>query len=270
MTQPNPPSESELHYKELKSFFQSLVKYTLTALGIVLAAGAIFFFKNISEVKSEASAAIDAEKRLASSQLDSIRKDAAVLAVQEARRAVDEAFKSNNIVEMVNKAARLQAGAAIDRHVAQEVDQSMSSLQSDISALGTVADNAMKMRIGLRAGLEQLLKMQFESSSEKQRERARNFFESIAVDFDTVYSNSFSQAQLKDPKAARSFAQAPDTLSVPRTIGSLVRIIRTDRDLSQVATAFLYLRGLTGIQFRMFDIKAVEVWCTSHRVDCAN
>ena len=273
MNQINPnekPSEQEIHYRELKSYFESLVKYTLTALGIVLAAGAFFFFKNISGVRLEANAAIESEKNLASIQLDSIRDQAAKLAVDEAKRRVDDAFKANNVEEMVEKAAKRQVGSTIEHEVAEEVDRYMESIQGDITALGAIADNAMKMRIGLRAGLEQLQNMQTESSSEKIRQRSKVFFESIAADYEAVLKEYRPEGGFKNPKEARLFAGLPDTISNSVLNGKLVQIILTDHNLTQVGQAFLFLRECTGVRFKMFDVKAVEQWCTNHNSECRN
>ena len=257
-------SEAELHYRELKAYFDSLVKYTLTALGIIIAGAAIFFFKNLSEVKSEAKAAIDAERNIASAQLDSIRRQASELAIQEAKRRVDEAFKANNVVEMVETAARRQLGSVNERQVARQVDQYMNSVQEDITSLGTIGDLAMKMRFGFRTGLEELEKIDTGSSNEKLKQRARTYLKSITADYETRIKQLWGETKLKSPVEARKFASVPDSVTRPILIGKLAKMVRDEDDLSRVASAFFFLRENTGVQFAMFDNKSVRRWCADH------
>jgi hypothetical protein len=123
--------------------------------------------QNLADVKSDTYAAVDRTREDAktaishttdatSLQISQIRERSATIAIGEAQKRVDEAFRTTNVQKLVEESAQRQVGPVIDRKVQTEVDREMASLQDEISALGQIADAGLQMRIGIRAGLDEL------------------------------------------------------------------------------------------------------------------
>ena len=275
-----PRTEVEIHYKELRSYFEGLVTKTLITLGIVVSVGLILFYKDMSQVRSDANSAIERIRSQAKTEIEqardsvnrelsAIRAEAASIARDEARKGVDDAFKTTSISTMIEDAAKKEVGSVIEREVRNEANRVMHSIQADISSLGQIADTGMQMRVGLRSGLNQLLELQRTASNENTRMWAKRLFESIATDYDTVTQESLRQFNQNALQALEIYSQGKIKLSnehnpVPR----LLEVIESDRDLRHIAFAFLALREATGVPFRMFDIEGVNHWCDEHKKEC--
>lgn len=300
-------SDSEDHYKNLVDYFKSIVWASTTVLGIVtVILGGIGAFslwlnyKSIADVKTEmkqsiadvradaksavdnakdgaqqaitnaqsgAQSAISSASDQAAFEISKVRQQSAGIALGEAQKRVDDAFRTTNVTEMVESAARRQVGPVIERQVRGEVDRVMAALQEDISSLGEISDAGSYMRGGGRPGLEKLLALQ-KSSNDRVRERAKVILEAIANDYERVFTRQVSDGDgknaLKDMYGEKAIAQKGS----PTIIGELVKTIRTEQDLGSVALAFLALRVATGYPFKMFDIEAVEQWCAGHQAQC--
>ena len=95
-------------------------------------------------MKSDAKSTIDNTKELAS--ISQIRGEAAAIALTEAQKRVDSAFRTTNVETLVDNAARREVGTAIERRVQTEVDKVMASVQQDISTLGRIADAVSRVQ----------------------------------------------------------------------------------------------------------------------------
>jgi|ERR1041385_444434 hypothetical protein len=298
-------SDSEDHYKHLLEYFKNIVQITATVLGFVaVLVGAIsgvglwFNYRSINDVKDEmkkgladvrtdaksaidstkdgaklsidtatsgAQSAIDTAKESAASQISQVRQQAAGIALNEAQRRVDDAFRTTNVQGLVEDAARRQVGPVIDRQVRSEVDRVMGSLQEDISSLGEIADAGSYMRGGGRPGFEKLRALE-KSPNERVSERAKAILEAITEDYERVRLNELKEAGFNSPEEMyRANQNANDKAKM---IAELVKTIRTDSNLYLVSEAFMSLRGITGYPFRMFDMDAVENWCVQHKEMC--
>lgn len=298
-------SDSEDHYKHLLEYFKNVVQITATILGLVaVLIGAVsgvgiwFSYRSINDVKDEmkkglvdvrsdakaaidstkdgaklsidtatsgAQSAIDTAKESAASQISQVRQQAAGIALNEAQRRVDDAFRTTNVQGLVEDAARRQVGPVIDRQVRSEVDRVMGSLQDDISSLGEIADAGAYMRGGGRPGLDKLLGLQ-KSPNERIRDRAKAILEAITNDYERARIRDIKEAGFNSPE--EMFRANHSENIKAEMIADMVKTIRTDSNLYLVSEAFLQLRGITGYPFRMFDMEAVERWCVQNKELC--
>jgi hypothetical protein len=294
-------TEAELHYKSLTDYFKYLVTVTLAAIGILVTVGLYVTYKdvsamraevrqnvldakaeirqNMSDVKSDTKAAVDSTREdarisienatnTANSQISQIRERAGVIALGEAQRRVDEAFRSTNVQTLVEDAARRQVGPVIERNVAEQVDRVMSSLQEDISLSSRIADAGNQMRSGMQSGLNELISLQKTAPSERSRKNAKMILDNIADSYE-YYRQRDLHAHPSGPGNAIDFLDEGQAIKKgPSVAAGLIKLIRTSEDLSQVALAFIALREATGHRFRMFDIDAVDKWCVDHAAEC--
>jgi hypothetical protein len=267
---PPPKSPVEKEYEHMISFHKWIVQTILIALGILIAGGLGIFYRDMSQVRSQGAAAISETKDAASREISKVRDDAAKIAIDEARKRVEDAFRNENIQAMIETAAKRQVGPAIDRRVRQEVDLVMTGLQGQISSLGEIADLAMRMRIGLRSGLEGLILRAKTATNESERRMAQDFLARISSDYETFHRPKPRGPGPSTAREALSGASDPPfDPDNPKPVPAIVRIIREESNLNAVALAFLALGETTGHQFRMFDIEGVQEWCKEHAPVCA-
>lgn len=262
------PSATREHYENMISFHKWIVTMTLGALTLIVSVALGVFWKDMSQVRSEAAAAVGAARDSATREISAVRGEAANIALTEAQKRVDEAFKTTNVVSMVEAAAKRQVGPVIERQVNAEVDRVMASLQGDISTMGQLVDIGMKVRVGLRDGLEELAAQVRTSPSENIRLRAKSLLDSITADYETVGVANLRDRKLQHALDALEFYGLGQLKDQPSLVPGLLDVIRRDRNLNRVAFAFLALREASGRQFKMFDFADVNRWCEMNQPRC--
>ncbi len=275
-TQPQPSPEPSLaaEYESLKSYFKWLVGATYVAILLFAGVGAVFLYKSIGDIRSDAKqAASDALKNAteritftadrANSELARIKDDSARVAQAEAQKRVEEVFAKPDIQAMLQSAAKKQVGAVISREVKDEVERSVESVHEDMQELSVNANAAMRMRLGLRSGLTELIERSKTAPAPLIRQNAAELLTSIALDYDQVIKAELARVA---PNTPAGLVQ----MWVPKAkgIAGVVDFLRTEGDLNRVAYAFAALRELTGDKFRMFDLDGVDNWCKQNQGSC--
>lgn len=287
-------TEAELHYKSLIDFLKYIIPTTLAAITILIAVGSYFNYRdmaamrsdvrqnlldvksdvrqNLIDAKADSKAAVESIRDQAKTAIDSeitqIRGRSSAIAIAEAQRRVDEAFRSTNVQTLVEDAARRQVGPVIERNVAEQVDRVMVSLQEDISLSSRIADAGYQMRSGMRSGWTELISLQKTAPSERSRKNAKMILDSIANSYE-YYRQKDLHENPSGPGNAIGFLDEGEAIKKGLSVPSgLIKLIRTNEDLIQVSYAFIALREATGYQFRMFDIDAVDKWCAEHPAEC--
>lgn len=270
--------DAELHYNSLLAFFKNLVWLATIFITIIIGLSAAFLFKSIADIKSEiaevketAKQAINNTKELTDLQISNIQEKASKIAIDEARSRVEEAFRSTNIMSLVESAAEKQVGVEIEKQVQNKVVEAFDAIQRDITILGKIADAGMKMRIGIRSGLDELIELQKNSKNENVRLRAKVMLESIAFDYERACKEILNEE--KESKEPISFYQKMSQNEFKEgsnTITGLIKVIHTENDLTMLGMSFLGLRDLTGYPFKMFDIVEVDNWCKMNPDKCSD
>jgi hypothetical protein len=263
------PTPSRQEYEHLISHFDRLVKTTSIVLGFIVAVGLGMFYKSLSDVKTDAKAAVDATRTSAQNDIAKAKDEVLDTVRAEAKKRVDEEFNSNNISEMVETAAKRKVGRTIDRQIQEEVAQTVSRLQDQIVETTEIANLGMRIRvIGSRDAFDELTKRYKQSDDPGIRRTEKIILDSATADFEKVWVASL----LRDHRTAQQ-QLSMDTRRVPNqpypaTTANFVNLIRADQDLNGVCIAFLALRDSTGVHFQMFDMDAVEKWCKENGSKC--
>lgn len=269
-----------------RAYFDHLFKRTVWFLGLLLAASAavIAFFgihtlsqlreemrvttrEELRKAQNEVRDRIDAEfktqnihelvrqvaKERTERELSSLIKQTVDVQVALGVRAEEPRItrtvsdQTRQAVDRLSPVINSHVAAEVDRAVTQEVNQRMAAFDRSLTALGELADMGMRMRIGLRSGLEDLTSRTRSADSELERKRAKGLLTRITADYE-----------------AFPIAEYPGGRPIPL----LVQVIRSDKNLNAVAAAFIALRKVTGQQFTMFDFGGVERWCKEKAPAC--
>ena len=262
---PQPPDsgqivDAEAQFRAVFEYFKWLVKVTLVSLGIIIGVGMFFFYRDINQYKVEAKRMID---ETTTEELAKLKDEASKIALREAQQRVDAAFRTTNVQALVENAARRMVGSVVERQVRRETSRAFELVQSQINAMGKLADLGTKMRIGLREGMEGLIEISRNSPDHDIRERARKLFETIADDYERVELEQLQEMKI-DPKQYYRINEPEATKRIPYE----VEIIRSSRTLGLVAYSFQRLKFTTGFPFSMFDIEQVEEWCRDNKPRC--
>lgn len=314
-----PMTEAEAHYRSLADFFKYLVTIVLSGIALLVGVGLYVTNKDmaamraevrqnisdvksdlkqsLSDVKTDTRTAVDSTKQAAGSaikgtqdaaetQISQIRGQSASIALGEAQRRVEDAFKNRNIESIVESAAKQQVAPVIERQLRGEVDRALIVLQRDITLFAQIADASD----GSREGFGKLLELEKNGPNEVVRLRAKSMREAIAdrdekwakyvFEGDGVKDKDIAYHVFFDPALDESgfhrysdmsreeFEKLSEPQKKTHLLSSLVKIIRTSRDMNVVAKSFLGLRELTGYQFRVFDFDAVNGWCAQNSSQC--
>lgn len=203
-----------------------------------------------------------------------IRERSATIALSEAQRRVDDAFRNRNIEGMVENAASRQVAPVIERQLKTEVDRAMVDLRQDISFLGQISDSGAYLRVGGRKGLDKLVELLHNAPNESMRLAARSMLETIGRNYEEFVipptadgkEQDFVQGYLADHQD--ELKQFSESEKRARLIPILIKEIRSSNDLQSVTTAFVALRKLTNQDFHVFDMDAVNTWCAEHASKC--
>jgi hypothetical protein len=258
-------SPTEVEYEHLKSYFESLVRHTSIALGVISAVALFMFYRSLADVKADASQQIQAVKTSAQNEIAKAKEDVVVAVRAEAQKRVDEEFSSNNIGEMVEAAAKRRVGRAIDKEIQDEVSRTVNHLQEQIEQTSEVGDLGMRMRVGFRDAFDELNRRYRNASDDELRRTEKSILDSITADYEARWKANMKRAGLK---AGAMLASTNNGQKPPNSTAEFVKIIRTDDQLDDVCLAFLAFRDYTNQQVRMFDIEAVEKWCHENVAQC--
>ena len=236
-------TEAERHYTHLKEYHQTLLTITLTALGIILAAGGAVFWNTMHEVKSSAQQSI---------------VEIPALAEKEAKKRINELLESDEKIKpLINDAARRIVSKAVEEYIANEVAKMMPRLEEQMTEVGRVVDLGIKARIGHRGGLDALLAIQSsESQPAMAKSVAKTLYGTISADYAAMYSLSdwdLAGASFKDHFGGRD----PADITIRK---ELVEKIENSADLGEIAVSVMWLRVVTGIHFGVFDFEAIAKW----------
>jgi hypothetical protein len=267
-------TDPERHFNTVIGCFRTLVRWVAVFGSAVLVSFGALYWKDrndlqaqITTVRERAEESIKAVEEQAKRRIDQIRDDAGKVAITEAQRRVEEAFHTSNVAAMVQTAAQREVGAAVGQQLQREVDHALATVQGDIDSLAGVSDAAMRMRFGFRQGLDDLKRFSAAEVPARTRTAAMTLLQSITRDYETRMLELLDQSyDRKAVNAVKQWLEVADDATVPTP--AIVKIIRSDATLDQVAIGFLALRQRTGTPFRMFDFAEVERWCSTRLKEC--
>lgn len=251
---------------------RSVYKWLISIVGIVIVAGLYFSYNStkefrsetedkINKLKVEAEKSIEKTQKHADDQISQIRVSASEIALEEAQKRINDAFQKNNINEMIEMTAKAEVGTELEKQVNQKVNEVMDNIQDDIVSFSLVSDAAMRMRVGIRDGLDELIDLQKTSTDSNIKERAKILLNRIASDYEISAKrilNEFGGSAI----FLTDFNVSKDKNNI---IPDLIKVIHSDESLDQIALAIIILREKTGEQFRMFDIEEIDTWFQNNK-----
>jgi hypothetical protein len=256
------PTAAELEYRNLREYFERLVKYTSLALSAIVVVGSFFLWKDISGARDQATAAISATKSSADREISGIKTEASVIAREEARKKVDEAFERENIQQLIENTARERVGKAVDREIATNLSIRIQELQNQIEEIGEISNQGARLRLEFRPALDILVK-KTESRNRAVSEYAKSTLDLVGSDYE-----SFIKLHFWNPEGDAIKEISKLGSPGPRTPKEFMEIIRHSEYLNNVVLAFLAMRQVTGEPFKVYDIPSVEKWCSAHKPRC--
>jgi len=187
---------------------------------------------------------------------------------EEPRIAKTVSDQTKQAVDRLFPVINANVAAEVDKVVTQEVNQRMAVFDQSLTSLGELADMGMRMRVGLRSGLEDLTTRARSAENVRERSRAEGLRTRIVADYDAHYGPVFQQEFNANPTVAALNITRRGLKDPSKPVPVLVDVIRSDKDLNDVAMAFIALRKATGQQFIMFDFAEVERWCKEKAPAC--
>jgi hypothetical protein len=249
----NPTPSSNIEYDRLISFFKLLVWLTAGFITICLSTAGVLFYSNMKDVREEA------------------KVEASRVATTEARDAVVRAFDEKNINALILKAATDKVGTVTDRIIQQQVTENLRPIQQRFTQIAKISECEMRMRLGFRAGLDELTGILENTADPEIQQFGTRSLAIVSQDYDSRVSEGVKFAAGGSSMLLLDnflLAEHRPQESLPTNVQGVVKLIRQDDDLNAVAGAFIAFRDLTGDKVKMFDIPAVESWCSQNQPKC--
>jgi hypothetical protein len=247
------PTGSQVEYDHLLSFFKYLVTLTIAVLGLCIGIGAYLFHSNMKDVREDA------------------KEEATRVATSEAKARVTEAFDEKHINSMILAAAQEKVGQITDKLIEQQLTEKLRPIQQRISLVGQISESEMRMRMGFRSGLDAVNAVLKSTTDPEVLQFARITLSTASQDFDTRFQENVrvmgGQALLVLQMYLINQRHITQQ-SLPANLHDVVELIYHDADLNVVADAFLAFRDFTGTKVKMFDVGAVEAWCSNNQPKC--
>ncbi len=256
-------SDSQIHYEELRKFFQYLLILTVGVISIILTVAGIFFYSNMNEIKTdikdkvgglETSAVntITESKKLVSNSISDLRIEASQIARTETIKKVEEGFRSHNITNMIDSVAKKELNSAIQKRIADLISPKMIELTR-------LSDIANKMRRGYRSALDEFNKFISSTEDEAIKSSALEILSRISIDYDTMTTNMINERK-KSNLNLRGILNVDASIPDSLMINKIIQFIDNANDLSDVAFGFIILRDNYKVNIKMFDFKYFNEW----------
>jgi hypothetical protein len=253
VTETNPSNTvagSQAEYEHLLSYFKSLVTLTTIFITLFAGLGAYLFHSNMKDVREDA------------------KQEATSVATSEAKAAVVEAFNEKNINAMILSAAQQKVGTITDKLIEQQLTLRLRPVQERIVLMGRISESEMRMRLGFRLGLDDLIHLIKSASDPDVVRFGKNTLVITSKDFDTRLQEDVKRSGLNGLAFLQRAATAIGRPTVPSNLHDVVQIIGHDVDLNFVCFAFLTFRDLSGEHVKMFDFDSITSWCSQNQGKC--
>lgn len=252
----------QVEYANLTAYFEKLVKYTYGAIVLVLAAAGLLLWRNISDVRNDAGAAIEATKRNAAEEISKTASQTADIARTEAQKRIDEAFERSNVQQLIERTARDKVNTAVDQEIKRNLSARIQVLQDEIAETGEIANAGARLRLEFRPALDTLLK-----KSDDPNEAIRGYAKSTLLLVGSDYETRLKEL-VPQENASQLLSVFSDRNPPPATLKEMMDVIHHSQNVKAVVASFIAMRQLTATQLQIFDIPAAEKWCADHRPKC--
>ena len=278
-TPQTPETAAKIEYDRLSKFFDQLVRYSLLAIGTVLAIAGAFLWKSTNDVKIEADAAIQRTEKSTTAQIADIGKAAQDTVQAQVTKAAGDAL--DKVQQTINKAAQERVDAAFNAAaqqranaaVQQEVEaavataeknlaQRLQNFENEINEIGTAASLATlgKIETGNRGAgdsFHQLIEMQY-SPNPAVREYVKRSLREIARWCE----------ESANPTKTADLTKTRLNEDRPRDMIAKVKRYPDAAHPYDLWRAFHDMRVLTGWNVEAFDSRAAVKWCADHKPKC--
>ena len=261
LPQPTPEQPAKAEYDRLIAYFDKLVKYSLLAIGTIIAIAGAFLWKNTSDLQSQAAASIKATQDAATHAISEIGSASEVTAKDEAQKAIEAAFDKQNVERMIEGAAQRKADAAVDTAVKKDLGAKIDAFRDFVVEIGEINNHGAQLRLDFRSGLDYLLKAR-ENPDPSVRAYASSTLRLIAADYENAVANNGI------PGEAALFTT---TLPAQFSPKDLMRMIHTAQDPHgpmKIAVLFATMKGKVSWDVPILDLPAAEKWCAAHKPKC--
>jgi len=268
-TPPQPPPQSpaesaaKIEYDRLTAYFEKLVKYSLLAIGTIIAIAGVFLWKNTSDVQGQAAASIKATQDTATHEISEIANAAQVTAKAEAQKAIEAAFEKQNVQRMIENTAQKKVDAAVEAAVQKNLGARIEAFKSLLNEIGEISNHGAQLRLGFRSGLDYLVKAK-QSADSTVRAYASSTLTEIAADYEVLATQRAAAFNPQNKPDFFLLAFAP----TPKALMNVIRYQPDPLAPETIASAFLDMKKRVGWDVPMFDITAAEKWCAQHKPKC--
>ena len=261
-----PLGDAEAHYRELVAFFKHLVWLTGGALGVVILVGGYLFHSNLQDALREAG--------------ENAKGEANRVAREESQKAVKTAFDEEHVRGLVEQVAKEKVNAVTDKMVEEKVgsiadkviEQRLTSklqpIEQRIVLIGRISECEARIHTGFRSALDELVGIRNRASDPQVQQFAESTLVTTAKGYEDYW---LANVQRLPPNKAIDLLKGnvvPAIQPPPSTLRDMVGLINKNNDLNTVALAFLAFRDLSGEHVKMFDMGAVNSWCTKNQPKC--
>ncbi len=210
-------AEEKKHYESLITFFKYTISITGAFVTLIVTVGLYFTYKDTNQMKNDirselkdikedinknltnsreeikslnefAILSLNETKKMAASSLDNIKQEAKNSAIIVSREKVEEAFRENNIQDLIDKTAKNIIEFKINQMVQTQIELSNNKLKEVLNSMPDFMLAVDRFRAGDKKGLLYIDSIRRTSKDTIKRLFAGKIFEEKMKDYFDTYS----------------------------------------------------------------------------------
>lgn len=276
-------SEEKNHYESLITFLKYSITITGAFLTIIISVGIYFTFNSTKEMKDDIRSELNATKNNISTYLDQsqkeikslndytktslietkslvdntlgyVRQEAKNTAIYTSKEKVEEAFRENNIQDLINRTAEDAIKVKIDLMIKDQIQKSNEKLMEVLNIMPDFMLSVDKFRQGDRKALIYLDSIRKYSKDTLRIQIADKIIQGKKIDYLNAYGNEKKEELL-------SYLDIDPTKQDTTCIAlkpKLRQLILNDKDLNVVCFATILLSKCYGKQIDLFDFDFIK------------
>lgn len=268
-------TESEKHYNSLISLLKYGITIATVCITLVFGVAAFLLFqdrkemkKDLSEIRENYEQKLNIELKKTESQINQLKSDARTIALEEAKIQIKEAFRKDNITDLISSAAKYEVTNRLDDLIDQQIQTQSNILEKHLDQRVQIVTAGMRMRIGVLNGLFQLQHLQKKADTPELRELAKETYDQISADWELWGYNTIDRTG-NYREVFKILFGITFNANTPIEI-QLFQIINDDENLDKICLSIFYLRKVTGENFKMFDINGIKNWMDLNKTEILN
>lgn len=250
---------AEDEYKNLKNYFEGLVKKTMWFVGLITTLGSIIFLVDRSNLQDRLTRmeidykeAIGRVEEKAEIEVSSVKVQVEGEIASDIRNEVTLQLNRKNINEIIDNQLDILLSKNFSYELKAKLKEAIEKDNESLNELVEISDAALFMRLGFKRGLTELKDYSLNGRFSRNRVRALELLNKITKDYEEIHSN-MSNSDLQQ--------MACYVISNGDEIEDYIKVINEEEfNLNKISATILLLNRKAKTAFKLFEFDRINEW----------